>query len=192
MEEEEATPKISLHASSGTHVPQTMRVKGIMGQLVVTVLEVPGSTHNFLSQDVAKQLGLLPSNECHFEVAVANGEKLTSSGRCKDVCITLQGVPIAIDLYLLPLEGHDAVLAAQWPRTLGSIIWDFSKLQMRFQVGDKDVIFQGMSAPENKLVNAEDMSREVRRRKWGVLLHLYSLSIKKITPTPFILSCNSF
>lgn len=85
-----------------------------MGRLVVIVLVDSGNTHNFLSQDIAKKLGLLPSKEAHFEVAVANGEKLASSERCKELCMTLQGVPIVIDLYLLPLEGCDAVLGAQW------------------------------------------------------------------------------
>lgn len=43
--------------------------------------------------------------------------------------------PITVDLYPLPLEGCDAVLGAQWLRTLGPIVWDFSKLHMKFQIG---------------------------------------------------------
>ena len=81
-----------------------MRVKGIMGRLVITVLVESGSTHNFLSNDIAKKLGLKSRSEGYFEVANANGEKLISSGRCKEVCMTLQGVPIVVDLYLLPLD----------------------------------------------------------------------------------------
>lgn len=156
-----------------------MRVKGIMGRLVITVLVESGSTHNFLSNDIAKKLGLKSRSEGYFEVANANGEKLISSGRCKEVCMTLQGVPIVVDLYLLPLEGCDTLLGAQWLRMLGPIIWDFSKHQMTFQIGDKDVALQGMPTPENKLVTAEGISREMKKKKQGVLLQLYSLSINR-------------
>ena len=92
--------------------------------------------------------------------------------------MTLQGVPIVIDLYLLPLEGSDAVLGAQWLRTLGPIVWDFSKLLMKFQVGEKEVTLQGMSVPQNKVVNAKEINRDLRKEKQGILLQLYSLSIK--------------
>ena len=44
-----------------------------------------------------------------------------------------------IDFYLLPLEGYEVVLGAQWLRTLEMIEWDFSKLLMRFQYGGKRI-----------------------------------------------------
>ena len=39
-----------------------------------------------------------------FKVAVASGEKLVSRGQCK-VTLNVQGVPIYVEFYLLPLEG---------------------------------------------------------------------------------------
>jgi hypothetical protein len=76
---EEEIPEISLHAMGGTPNPQTM----------VAVLVDSGSTHNFLNEDVAEELGLLPTEATKFEVAVANGEKLSSKGMCKGVRIIL-------------------------------------------------------------------------------------------------------
>ena len=60
IEVEETTPEISLYAIYGTQIPQTMHIKGIIGRLVVTVLVDSRSTHNFLSQDIAEKLRLLP------------------------------------------------------------------------------------------------------------------------------------
>lgn len=94
-----------------------------------------GSTHNFLSNNIAKKVGLVPSSQGCLEVGVANGDKLTSLGRCKGAYMSQQGVPITVDLYPRPLEGCDAVLGDQWLRTLGPIVWDFSKLHMKFQIG---------------------------------------------------------
>lgn len=49
---------------------------------------------------------------------------------------------------------------------------------MKFQVGDKEVTLQGMSVPQNKVVNAKEINRDLRKEKQGILLQLYSLSIK--------------
>ena len=56
---------------------------------------------------------------------VASGERLTSLGKCKQTQLSLQGNSIFVDFYLLPLEGCDVVLGAQWLSTLGPIEWDF-------------------------------------------------------------------
>eukprot|EP00268_Persea_americana_P067414 TRINITY_DN9277_c1_g2_i1.p2 TRINITY_DN9277_c1_g2~~TRINITY_DN9277_c1_g2_i1.p2 ORF type:complete len:157 (-),score=33.25 TRINITY_DN9277_c1_g2_i1:1150-1620(-) len=122
LEVGEETPEISLHAIYGAHVPKMMRVRGNMGKQGITVLVGSGSTHNFLSNNIAKKIGVVPSSEGHLEVAVANGDKLASPGRCKGVNMSLQGGPIILDLYLLPLEGCDAVHGAQWLRPLGPIV----------------------------------------------------------------------
>ncbi|XP_042515336.1 uncharacterized protein LOC122089704 [Macadamia integrifolia] len=115
-ESEDEVPKISIHAISGARNPQTMQVQGRLGQKGATFLIDSGSTHNFLNTHIANKMGLVPNGEGEFEVAVANGEKLRSSGRCKGMNMTLQGIPIVVDLYLLLLEGYDAVLGAQWLR----------------------------------------------------------------------------
>ena len=92
--------------------------------------------------------------------------------------MSLQGVPITVDLCLLPLEGRDAVIGAQWLRTLGPIIWDFSTLLMKFQVRDKEVVLQGISTPEMKPLSDEEVSKEVNKTKQGVLLKLCFLSME--------------
>jgi hypothetical protein len=44
----------------------------------------------------------------------------------------MQGLVFRTDLFILPLAGCDVVLGIQWLRTLGPILWDFTKLQMEF------------------------------------------------------------
>ncbi|KAJ0095725.1 hypothetical protein Patl1_15674 [Pistacia atlantica] len=78
-----------------------------MGRQAVAFLIDSGSTHNFFSNKIAQKLG---------------GEKLASSGLCRGVCMMLQGIPITLDLYLLPLKGYDVVLGAQQLSMLGPIM----------------------------------------------------------------------
>lgn len=70
---------------------------------------------------------------------MASRELLPGRGKCRGIKLYLQGIPLKEDFYKLPLEGYEVVLGAQWLRTLGPILWDFSKLQMEFTVGGKMV-----------------------------------------------------
>ncbi|XP_038985807.1 uncharacterized protein LOC103721475 isoform X2 [Phoenix dactylifera] len=169
------TPEISLHAIAGTRAHETMRVKGSLRHRAVIMLVDSGSTHNFVSERVAKAVGLQPNSSGQLAVMVASGERIASPGKCAHVPIKLQGVTIFIDFYLLPLEGYDVVLGAQWLSTLGPIVWDFSKLQMKFDMGGKEVVLHGLSIPENKVVNNFQLERVARKRKDGVLLQLYAM-----------------
>lgn len=49
---------------------------------------------------------------------VARRECITSSGRCTGLKVMLQAEVFNLDLYILPLEGCEAALGAQWLRTL--------------------------------------------------------------------------
>ncbi|KAL4181193.1 hypothetical protein AMTRI_Chr12g270040 [Amborella trichopoda] len=54
------TPEISLHAIAGISAPDIMQVKGSHGHVAVTVLVDSGSTHNFVSEKLARKVGLQP------------------------------------------------------------------------------------------------------------------------------------
>ncbi|GFY94104.1 hypothetical protein Acr_09g0005500 [Actinidia rufa] len=136
----EETPKIYLHAIAGTRAPQTMQ---------------------------PKRWGYNRAKEGQFDVVVASGDKLFSGGKCRGIHKEFQGIPITVDLYVFPLEGYGAVLGAQWLRTLGLIMWDFSKLQMKFHISNKEVGLQGMSISADKLVGNIDITREAKMKKQG-------------------------
>lgn len=98
-----ALPEVSLHAIYGSRAPQTMKVKGKVGDHECIFLVDSGSTHNFLSNKVADRMGIDSNEEEQFEVVIANGERISSAGLCKSVRMIIQGIPILVDLYMLPL-----------------------------------------------------------------------------------------
>ncbi|KAJ0034812.1 hypothetical protein Pint_25680 [Pistacia integerrima] len=51
----------------------------------------------------------------------ANGDKLSSEGKCKNTKLSVQGIPIVTYFYLL-LGGCDIVLGIFWLQTLGPIV----------------------------------------------------------------------
>ncbi|KAK0574501.1 hypothetical protein LWI29_024632 [Acer saccharum] len=109
---DEETPEISLQEMTGLLNPQNMRIRGVIQIKKVVLLVDSESTHNFLNENVAAKMGLIPTEATRFEVVVTNGEKLASKGLCKGVRLVIQGMVMEVEFYLLLLGGYDAVLGA--------------------------------------------------------------------------------
>ncbi|KAK0595142.1 hypothetical protein LWI29_003937 [Acer saccharum] len=167
---DEETLEISLQAMTGSSNPQTMRIRGVIQTKKVVLLVDSSSTHNFLNENVAAKMCLSPTEATRFEVVVANGKKLASKGLCKGIRLVIQGVPMEVDFYLLPLGGYDVILGAQWLRLLGPILWDFNKLLIKFRIKRKVLELQGEASPANRVVGEEQIIKEVSKRQEGILL----------------------
>jgi hypothetical protein len=92
-------PKISLYAISGIQSLQTMRIRGTLKKTRIVVLADTGSTHNFLSLELAARLGLESDRHTEFEVLVANGERLSSKGKCSEVQVWLQNTMFIVEFF---------------------------------------------------------------------------------------------
>lgn len=101
--------------------PRTMRIESCIKHRRVIVLIDSGSTHNFVSQEIAKKLQLMATTVEPFKIRVVNRESLECDIMYKDVPLRLQVVAITTDLFVLPLKGLDVVLGVQWLQGLGKI-----------------------------------------------------------------------
>ncbi|RDX68342.1 hypothetical protein CR513_52688, partial [Mucuna pruriens] len=54
--------KLSMHALMGHHVPQTLKIQGIIGKSKLSILVDSGNTHNFIQGRVACFLGPILTN----------------------------------------------------------------------------------------------------------------------------------
>jgi hypothetical protein len=145
---EEAIPEISFHALAGTNHPQTFRVIGKVGNKEVTVLIDGGSTHNFIDQAVVTKLALPVIRDKVFRVTVGNKEIIECTGRCMGLLLTIQGLPIRADFYVLPVAACQAVLGVQWLETLGPIEIDYKQLSMSFCHAGKSHTILGLHRSE--------------------------------------------
>nr|XP_028964667.1 uncharacterized protein LOC108169704 [Malus domestica] len=133
-------------SSAPQHI-QTMKVSGLIKNCPVIVLLDSGSSHNFISLSVAKQLGWKVDSKHSFEVMIANGGTIASKGCCSQIKLQIQQYEYISDFYVLQLGGCDVVLGAQWLRTLGPILWDFDKLKMEFTLGKKHYCISSSPPP---------------------------------------------
>jgi hypothetical protein len=60
-----------------------------------------------------------------------------------NVKLAVQDLELRADLYLLPLGDCKVVLGIEWLRTLGDVLWNFSKLTRKFTLNGKRVIIRG-------------------------------------------------
>jgi hypothetical protein len=84
-------PKISLHAISRSPSPNTIRLVGTIRQQRVIILVDSGSTHNFVDPYIARKAKLQCLVKEIITVKVANGDVITSEGKCLAMAIKVQG-----------------------------------------------------------------------------------------------------
>jgi hypothetical protein len=65
-------------------------------------------------------------------VAVANGDRVASSGSCTDLKINIAGEPFIIACYGLSLGSYEMILDVQWLESLGPMLWDFTHRTLSF------------------------------------------------------------
>jgi len=63
-----------------------------------------------------------------------------------------------IDLMLLPLEGCQVVLGAQWLSSSDDMIFNFKKLQLQFQYQGSSILWQGIQPPDNKVLTSKKIA----------------------------------
>ena len=139
----ETTPHISFYAMSGVFLPQTLKFRGSIGKIDISVLVDGSSTHNFIQSRVVSVLNLPITFNKQFEVMVGNVEILHCEGLCTAVPIRIQKKIFFVDFYILPIQGTDVVLGVQWLQLLGPIRLDYQMLTMEFSWQDEKVHLQG-------------------------------------------------
>ncbi|XP_049932541.1 uncharacterized protein LOC126409878, partial [Nymphaea colorata] len=134
-----------LHSMRDPNRPKAMRVLGTIQGHRVTILLDSGATHNFMSLETAKDSGCTLEDQAPLTVLVGDGTRLPCVHICRNMDITVQGIPYKIDVLVLPIKGMDLVLGVDWLETLGGIYWDFSKMKMRFErEGGDQVTLEGI------------------------------------------------
>jgi hypothetical protein len=119
---------ISLHAIAGVLASKTMQVPMNLGAITVVAHIDSGSTHNFISEDAAKRMGMPFVPRDHMSVTIANDERLPCLGVFRRGSFCIHDNSFTADLIVLPLAGFDMVLGTQWLATLGPILWDHKAL----------------------------------------------------------------
>nr|CAD1843422.1 unnamed protein product [Ananas comosus var. bracteatus] len=153
VEEEEQPPAgeereesgVSIHALSGQHHHDTIKVQGEVDGKAVTILIDTGSTHSFIDFQVAKEVKAHMTGASPLTVTVANGHKVVSKLKCTDFKWTMQGEPFQFELRVIRLDGSSIILGIDWLRTYGKVTFEYSNLLVTFIKEGKQISLKGIS-----------------------------------------------
>ena len=172
-------PEISFNAMIGTEHPQTMRIVGQLKNKTVIFLIDSGSTHNFIDEAIVSKLALTINREKKFQVMVANREKIECVAQCRALTINIEGYPVIVDFYILPVAACQLVLGVQWLQTLGPVEMDYKQLTMSFKEGHISYLFHGIRS-----TNFTTLSDKELYGLHGVGLFFQILSVGNCAQSP--------
>jgi hypothetical protein len=167
-EENGAEPTISLAplTSIQPHTGRTMHATVLIGNTWLHAQLDSGSTHTFIATAIAEC-----TSGAELHVAVANGDCLTSPGRCSALDIVSEHFIICC--YELGLGSLDMVLGVQWLESLGLMLWDIGRQTLVFVHNGRHVHW---SAVPNK---GSERLASSPRLWWPHTLHI-SLNQEKL------------
>ena len=149
----------------GITTPQTIKIEGQIKKKKVIVLIDSGSTHNFIHCRVEKELNffLYPAPEC--QVMIANGGKINCSGKCHNIKLSMGEYVFTSPMLSIPMGGADVVLRVQWLQSLGTIVFNFQELFMRFSTEGKEVELRGISGKPGKVISSNGMKNLLKEEQ---------------------------
>lgn len=136
-----------------------MRVTSYFGKKTLHILIDSGTTHNFLDLTLARKLGCRLDHISAQSVTIADGNQLPGQFICKGFKWRFQGAEFTSDMLVISLGAYDLVLGIQWLSTMGTVKWDFKKLQMEFQHGGRFHFLRGMKDKGVRVVDGAQMAK---------------------------------
>lgn len=99
------------------------------------------------------QLKLCMSKLEQVKVRITSDRNMLSHGFCSEVSIYMQEMLFHIDFYVLELNDSNLILRAEWLSQLGSIWWNFNKLEMRFNGKGQPVTLKVLENNKTSLIS---------------------------------------
>ncbi|GKD27049.1 reverse transcriptase [Tanacetum coccineum] len=96
-----------LNSLIGQGSPRSLQLWVSIGSGTVHVLIDNGSAHNFVQPDIVKKMQLPVQSTKAFKVYIRSGESLLCESLCSQVMLSMQGLAVKVDLYVLPMKGPD-------------------------------------------------------------------------------------
>lgn len=136
-ETEQPCMELSAFSAGGLTQQKTLKLQGRMGERKVLILVDSGTSHNFVSHELVRELKLEQEDTSPYHVSLGDGQRKKTRGCCPRVVVCMGDVEITEKFYLFELGGVDMILGVEWLAKLGEITVDWGKSTMSFWQGEK-------------------------------------------------------
>ncbi|XP_074378145.1 uncharacterized protein LOC141719664 [Apium graveolens] len=127
-------PLISVNALAGNQNFQTIRVKGCVKGKIIHILIDNGSTHNFLDEGIAKELGITIENMPTQQIIVADGNQMNCNQICRQFDWEMGNVGFSTEVMKISLGSCDM------------------NLRMDFIINDESITLKGIPPKKMKVL----------------------------------------
>ncbi|KAL4326420.1 hypothetical protein GQ457_11G000050 [Hibiscus cannabinus] len=142
METPDGELEISINALTRSVVHNTLQIQGTIKGKPLNILVDSGSTHSFVIARWAKEgIEVITTNP--LTITVANGEKVFSTAKSKQLVWRMHGHQFQHDFRVLHMGGSDMVLGVDWMRRYSPIFMDFNAMTLSFNKDGQEVLLHG-------------------------------------------------
>ncbi|GKC89011.1 ty3-gypsy retrotransposon protein [Tanacetum coccineum] len=175
-----------LNSLIGQGSPRSLQLWGSIGSGKVHVLIDNGSTHNFVRPDIVEKMQLPVQATKAFKVYIGSGESLLCENLCTQVMLSMQGLAVEVDLYVLPMKGPDVVLGIQWLQKLGKVTHDYAQQTMEFTLVNTTYTLKGDESLRMKRISLHHMQALLESDDVYGVYELYNVTkeAEEVEPPP--------
>lgn len=177
---------ISLQAHQGTEGARTIRFRGfIAGQEAFMLLD-SGSSHCFISDQLASVFSVSRPLAKPVQVKIANGELITCSLEIPDCMWGLQGHTFRSDFKVLPLGGYDIILGMDWLSLHSPMHIHWAEKWLRFDHKGKEIVLKGIQPAATLGPPVTNMQLKAMHKRESILymVQLYPVTTLKPPTEP--------
>lgn len=178
LDSSEENINLSVNSVVGLTSMRMMNIRGYVGNQEVIVLVDSGATHNFISMELVRKLGLLLTETDHYGVVLGTGLSVQGRGICRGVVLMLPTIQIINDFLPLELGSSKVILGMQWLSSVGNMIVNWNRLTMEFTINGQQVVLQGDPSLCNASGSLQAMIKALEHGGDGVLVELNNLDLQ--------------
>jgi len=134
---------LSQAAVTGQEGPKTMCMVGEIQGHSLKVLIDSGSSHTFISAQLAESLQGVFALHSNINVQVADGGRLKCQSELQQAAWTVQGYTFHSELKVLPLQSYDLIVGMDWLEHYSPMKVHWRQKWMAIPYGGKTVVLQG-------------------------------------------------
>ncbi|KAL4325963.1 hypothetical protein GQ457_11G022560 [Hibiscus cannabinus] len=176
MEEE---LEISINALTGNVGHSTLRLLGTIKGRHLSILVDSGSTHSFINPGWAKE-GVEILSTTPLVITVANGEKLYSEAKAKQLLWKMQGHQFQHDFRVLTMGGSDMVLGVDWMKKYSPVSMDFNNMTLSFYKDTELIILKGGNPSSTIQCISGNRFQKLAEKEMDLIGEMYLLTTESI------------
>jgi len=193
---EEDLMAISSQATQGTSQGKTIKLSGHILKHQAVILVDSGSSHNFISEQLASLISNWSTLKKPMQVKMANGGILTCTHEVTDCPWLIQGVQFQTTFRILPLQCYDAILGMDWLEQFSPMEVQWAQKWLSFSHAGKKIQLYGLTGSINSLLplSGDQLNGIMKKDEIWCAVQLYALdsedlSIAKLLPCILLLVC---